>query len=139
MHCSFLRRAGTVLVLVAALACSSGNPATPPTTPPTTTVASGPTPPVGAAVFPLGYGTSKFISQTAIPAPLPHPDPTTPPRAPPRSPCATRGRSPPPPGRRAGTRSPWTFTVRTPNVSSRRGRGTPPPPVPTQRPCSTSG
>lgn len=74
MHWSFLRRAGTVLVLVAALACSSGNSATPPTTTPTTTVASGPTPPVGAPGCPLGYGSGKFTCQGDIPGLLPQLD-----------------------------------------------------------------
>src|SRR6266496_1926988 len=56
----FLRRTGTVLVLLVAVACSSGNPATPPTTTPSTTVPAGPTPPVGAPGCPLGYGSGKF-------------------------------------------------------------------------------
>jgi hypothetical protein len=73
MHSSF-RRAGTVLALLAALACGSGNSATPPTTSPTTTVASGPTPPVGAPGCALGYGSGRFTCQGDIPGLLPQLD-----------------------------------------------------------------
>ena len=70
----FLRRTGTVLVLLVAVACSSGNPATPPTTTPSTTVPAGPTPPVGAPGCPLGYGSGRFRCQGDIPGLLPQLD-----------------------------------------------------------------
>src|SRR6266568_6503324 len=74
MHCSFLRRAGTVLFLIAALACGSGNSTTPVT--PTTTLPAGPspTPPPVAPGCPLGYGSGKFTCQGDVPGLLPQVD-----------------------------------------------------------------
>ena len=74
MHCSYLRRAGTVLVLIAALACSSGNSTTPVT--PTTTLPAGPspTPPPVAPGCPLGFGSGKFSCQGDVPGLLPQLD-----------------------------------------------------------------
>ena len=70
---SLRRRSVPALVLLVAVACSSGTtPTSPPTTSPTTTVAPAPAPtPVGPPGCPLGFGSGRHTCQGDVPSLLP--------------------------------------------------------------------